>query len=194
MCDPWDRPPIPPSGDPHEDITYRAVGRFLSRWENIESELSHLYAIFIGKYFKPEAYDEYYDKSKTFGMRMNTLKKAASKFFVQRPSQIDEGDFSNLVDRVSGFGDRRHEIAHGIVRPYQYYAPLTEWSDPYNDDPNPTCLAPPHYQRSWFGELQLPKYVYVSTQIDKMTNKLSDLLTDILEFKHRLVSPELSQN
>jgi hypothetical protein len=82
MSNPWDRPPIPPRGDYSEDITYRSVGRFISSWESIEVELSHLYAIFVGKYFKPEAYDEYHDQSKTLKQRLRTLEEAARLYFV----------------------------------------------------------------------------------------------------------------
>ena len=112
MSNPWDRPPVPPRGDPDETLTYAAVGRFLTQWEMIESELSHLYAIFTGAYFEPEAYDQYYDKSKTLAMRLKTCEDAARRFFTGRPSQSDEGDLSELIKRVSGFSERRHEIAH----------------------------------------------------------------------------------
>ena len=185
---PWDRPPIPPHGDPHESITYAAIGAFLTQWEMLESELSHLYAIFIGKYFEPEAYDQYYDKSKTFAMRLKSCENAAFIFFTKRPSQADEGDFSELMKRVAGFSERRHEIAHGVVRPYLFYARLTEWSDPMNRDITPTCIAPPHYQRNWFTATHLPKYVYGAPQIDRMTKHLKDLLFDLLKFKHRFAS------
>jgi hypothetical protein len=189
MSNPWDRPPIPPRGDYSEDITYRSVGRFISSWESIEVELSHWYAIFVGKYFKPEAYDEYHDQSKTLKQRLRTLEEAARLYFVKCPNQINERDFEVLIEKVRGFSERRHEIAHGIVRPYHFFAPLTEWSDPYDKDTTRTCLVPPHYQRDWFNDLQIPLYVYTSRQIDSLSDKLIELLKEVNLFKHRFVSP-----
>jgi hypothetical protein len=189
MSNPWDRPPIAGRGDPHEYITYRSVGGFISQWENIEVELSHLYAIFIGKYFKAEAYDEYHDQSKTLKQRLSTLEEAARLYFVKHPDQSNEHDFEVLIEKVRGFSERRHEIAHGIVRPYHLFAFMTEWSDPYDKDTTRTCLVPPHYQRDWFGDLHLPLYVYTSIQIDSLSDKLIELLKEINLFKHRFVSP-----
>jgi len=189
MSNPWDRPPIPPFGDRFEEMTYTAVGRFITQWENIEIELSHLYAIFIGKYFKPEAYDQYYDKSKTLNMRLKTLEDAAKNYFIKHPNQVNESDFSDLAIRVKGFSERRHEIAHGVVRPYHRYAFMTEWSDPYDKDTSRTCLVPPHYQRDWIGDMQLPVYVYASPEIDALSQKLIVLLREIIFFKSRFVSP-----
>lgn len=188
MPNPWDRPPIPPRGDYHEDITYTSVGRFITQWENIEIELSHLYAIFVGKYFKPEAYDEYYDRSKTLNQRLRTLEEVAQNYFIKHPDQVNEYDFAALVEKVKGFSERRHEIAHGIVRPYHHYAFMTEWSDPYDKDTTRTCLVPPHYQRDWIDDLQLPVYVYTSVQINSLTEKLIELLKELNLFKHRFVS------
>jgi hypothetical protein len=188
MSNPWYRPPIPPCADYHEDITYASVGRFITRWENIEVELSHLYAIFVGKYFKPEAYDEYHDQSKTLRQRLTTLEEAARRYFVKYPDQDNERDFTLLMEEVRGFSERRHEIAHGIVRPYHLFAFMTEWSDPYDEDRTRSCLVPPHYQRDWIDELQLPVYVYTSVQINSLSDKLTELLKKVNLFKHRFVS------
>jgi hypothetical protein len=188
MPDPWDRPPIAPVGDASADITYTAVGRFLSQWEGLEIELSDLYAIFIGKYEKREAYEEYYNKSRTLSSRIKLLNESAYSFFIIHPSQTDEGDFSNLTARILGFSDRRHEIAHGIVRPYVAYAWLTEWSNPTDRDTTKTCLVPPYYQRNWHTEqFGLPKYVYIAIQIDRLTAKVADLVRDLSSFKGRFI-------
>jgi hypothetical protein len=187
MPNPWDRPSIPPSGDVHEDITFRAVGRFLSQWEEVETELSHLYANFVGKPHLREAYEEYYDKSKTSVMRIKTLEESASRFFTTRPSQDDEGQFSNITKHVYGFAERRHEIAHGTVRKYRAYAWLTEWSDPYEMETDSTCLVPPYYQRNWFGgPFKLPVYVYVASQIDQLTHRIGNLRGLVVAFRNRL--------
>lgn len=187
MSDPWDRPPIPPRGDDFADITYAAVGGFLSQWEKVEIELSDLYAIFTSRPNTREAYEDYYNEARSLASRIALLDDSAERFFVKCPSQVTEGEFANLKARVSGFSERRHEIAHGVVRPYFEYAVLTEWSDPLDQDQTRTCLAPPYYQRNWFDKtLDLPKYVYVGSQIDRITVRLADLAHDVAALKERV--------
>ena len=62
MSKPWDRPPLPIRGDDDQDTTHAAVGSVLTNWENIEGELSHIFALYIGKMWTNEAYDQYYEK------------------------------------------------------------------------------------------------------------------------------------
>jgi hypothetical protein len=73
MPEPWDRPPPPTQADEDLQVLYAAVGAALSNWEEIESELSHIYALMIGKMWKNEAYDQYYDKGHTCQRRITTL-------------------------------------------------------------------------------------------------------------------------
>ena len=60
MPNPWDRPTLPTRGDDNADMTYAAAGYVLTQRENIEGELSHIFALFIGKMWTNEAYDQYY--------------------------------------------------------------------------------------------------------------------------------------
>src|ERR1700693_5481622 len=47
---------------------------------------------------------------------------------------------------IEKFADRRHEVAHGIVRPIQWYqSAIAAESVPFQ-----FCLVPPHYNRNWF--------------------------------------------
>jgi hypothetical protein len=47
MPQPWDVPPSPATGDPHEDAISLAVGRALTAWEFVEEQLAELFAIFV---------------------------------------------------------------------------------------------------------------------------------------------------
>jgi hypothetical protein len=121
MTNPWDRQPFPSKGDDNQDILYAAVGRVISQWENVELGLSHLYAIFIGQPFTVGIYAQYYEPSKTFMTRLAAVERQSERFFQKAPNQAIEGEFSDLVKRVNGFSERRHEVAHGFVRPIQWY-------------------------------------------------------------------------
>ena len=61
---------MPIRGDESQDITYE-VGNVLTHWENIEGELSHIFALFVGKMWTNQAYDEYYAK----GRRLRAVSK-----------------------------------------------------------------------------------------------------------------------
>jgi hypothetical protein len=190
MANPWDRPPFPNSGDDDQNLTYAAVGRFTSEWEMLESELSHLFAHFIGKYGTNEAYDDYYDKSKTGARRLQTLEEAAEKYFCANPNQADEGDFSELIKKVSGFAERRHEIAHGILRPYHYLKLTMFEVNRERVSQFQHCIAPPHYQRNWLDqERRWPIYTYTSVEINGLWEALRALLHELIFFKHRIFPP-----
>ena len=141
----WDRPPLPTSGDDKEDATYAAVGRVLSQWENIEGELSHIFALCIGKMWTNEAYDQYYAEGKTTKSRLCTVEETARQYFISSPNQEAEGCLRRLIEGARGFADRRHEVAHGIVRPINWYWSLLKPTHFEPDTSNPVCLVPPHY-------------------------------------------------
>jgi hypothetical protein len=184
MTNPWDRPPLPTKGDEKEDVTYAAVGRALSHWENIEVELSHLFALYINKMWTNEGYDRYYQDGKTTRGRLDALRIAAENYFVGRPNQEAEGSFSRLMEAATGFADRRHEVAHGIVRPINWYWPILRPNHFAPDAAFQFCLVPPHYQRGWITD-GAPNYIYTSDELDTLTLRLFSFLHDLMDFRFR---------
>ena len=183
---PWDRPGPPIQADADVQELYAAVGYALSHWEDIESELSHWYALFIGKMWQHEAYDEYYDKGKTSQRRINTLEVAGEKYFETCPSQSVEAEFGTVVRATSAFADRRHELAHGIVRPVQWYwSWVSATMKPPAGHDYEYCLVPPHYQRSWYDpEKWNPEFVYTSKEVYEIDRAFVDHLHILLHFRH----------
>ena len=94
---PWTRPGPPIQADEDIEILYASIGQSLSHWEDIESELSHEYALCIGKMWQHEAYDEYFAKGRSGQARINTLENAAAQFFISRPNQEVEAKFQILM-------------------------------------------------------------------------------------------------
>lgn len=166
MPNPWDRPPLPKHGDADQDITYAAVGRVLTNWEYIEGELSHIFALFKHRLWTAEAYDEYYDKGKTTRARLKTVELVAADFFMRAPNQEVEGNFNQLIKAAVGFADRRHEVAHGIVRAVEWFGHFLPDIKHRDDGRFSFCLVPPHYQRSWFNSAGMPEYVYTSAELN----------------------------
>jgi len=186
MTEPWDRPPYPSQGDTAEDITFAGVGRVISQWESIESELSHLYALFTGTQFKYESYEASYATGKTTQGRLQTAEKAADKFFQRKPHQKFEGEFCRLIKIISGFSERRHDVAHGIVQPFQWYLTIVPKHNLKFDTPFQFCVVPPHYQVKSITTKNLPKYIYTSVELMELEKKLYNLLVELILFKSNL--------
>lgn len=171
MTNPWDIPPFPASGDHPASLTYEAVGRALSAWEEIEVSLSHLYGLFSGKNPRTiETYTEYGGET-NFAQRSDKLSATALRYFVRRPHQELEAEFDGLIREIRCFSARRNDIAHGIVRAVR----VRPSSDP---PPKPIpgalltirtqyefCLAPPTYTDRKFDADHTPLYLLTSVEI-----------------------------
>jgi len=186
MSAPWDRPPPPTQADADVEVLYAAIGCSLSHWEDIESELSHWYALCIGKMWQHVAYNEYYDRGRTCQGRITTVANAAEEYFVKNPNQEAEGNLDCLVEATRGFAARRHELAHGIVRPIRWYWPFVEATmKPPVGMRDEYCLVPPHYQRSWYNQEKWnPEFVYTSKEVYAIDCALVDHLHLLLHFRH----------
>lgn len=155
--------------DPDINRLFAAVGHCLTTWESLESELSHLYSIFIGKPRQIDALQAYGRDSRIFESRMQSLEMAADDFFVRKPDQSIEGEFTSLLARCRVLAKARHQIAHGIVRAVPVY-----------DEPDKDgwvvpsvgfCLWP-----QWYAFVNLTKhtgksYMYNSAQIDHLRHR-----------------------
>ena len=186
MPEPWDRPAPPTHADEDLQVLYASVGAALSQWEAIESELSHLYALLIGKMWKSVAYDQYYAEGHTCQRRITTLAKSGELYFQKNPNQNIEGEFSKLIRASKGFADRRHELAHGLARPIQWFWPIVAATmKPPAGPAYEYCLVPPHYQRDWFDPKNWnPEYIYTSNEIYRIERGFVDFLHQILNFRH----------
>src|SRR5665213_3539095 len=114
MSKPWDIPAFAGRGDKTPNLTYEAVGRALSAWEDLEVSLSYLFGIFSDK--PPlllETYAEY-GKPTIFVLRADALEKSAERYFVGQPNQHRESAFSDLVCDIRHFSSRRNDIEHGV--------------------------------------------------------------------------------
>lgn len=186
MSCPWERPAAPTQPDADIQILYASVGQALTHWEQIESELSIWFALFIDKMWQHEAYDQYYEEGRTCRRRINTVEKAGEQFFIKKPDQRAESDFSTLIRATRGFADRRHELAHGIVRPVQWF---WTWVSATMKPPEGVdyeyCLVPPHYQRSWFDAKEWrPDFVYTSKEIYEIDRNFVEHLHLLLHYRN----------
>ena len=178
MADPWDVPPFPVEGDDIDDTTYAAVGRVLSRWEELEVCLTHLHAAFLGRPHDPEAHRAY-GQGTIFRTRFDTLKQAAERFFIFKPNQEREAKFDELADKALRFSDRRNEVAHGVVRPIHWYK-SAEKGDRTSVQ---FILVPPHYNVRKFGLDYRPSFAYTSATLLPLERHLFEFTGGLIQYR-----------
>lgn len=153
---------LSPDDDPNH--TFAAVGRAVSEWEMVEIYLSILYSIFTKRPRLIGALSEYGRDGRVFVDRLKLLEDAAARYFQATPNQEHEGKFCEIIREVRRLSPYRHQIAHGVVRPFMtfgedktpegWYAPVTKFA-----------LVPP-----WYAVLRLTNvdgryYIYASKEI-----------------------------
>jgi hypothetical protein len=183
MVEPWHRPPIPTVGDASINDTYIGVGRVLSKWEEIELELSHLHSCFLGQPYTVQAIRTY-GAGRIFNERIALVRRAADAYFVQVCDQSIEGDFDQLQHRCIGFSARRNDIAHGIVNAMNTVDKVnlaTGMVDIYGSE---WAVFPPYYdpKRHREDDLGMVEFGYTVDDMMQLIRHLNDLHTDLRAF------------
>lgn len=180
---PWDIPPSD-TGDPIPDPIYTSVGKALSAWEELEVEISCLFAVLIGlRRRSPEAYAAY-AAGVGFSGRSTIVEKASEPFFIKHPNQTDEGDFTSMLIRLRGYSLRRNDIAHGVVRLLSRISIAlgtggTRITSSY-------FLVPANYMRKRFLASETPRYHYSSNMIDSFQATFKNLNESVAKLIDRL--------
>ena len=182
MSNPWDPPHLPKDGDPDIELTYAGVGNVMSQWEGVEVTLSHLYSHFVGKEYQAEAMHEY-GKPQTFRERLKILNQTANRYFCD---QVQEADFDRLTNELIGYSNRRNDIAHGIVRPCEWYQPGSDFVETYT-----WWLVPAHYKPKKTDLVALPSYAYNRHLMDDIGQKILSLNHRLLKFQSNLFPPRI---
>jgi hypothetical protein len=181
MSNPWDRQPLPSAGNADPNDIYNGVGRVLSQWEIVELQLGYLYSAFVLKHQDWEALLEY-GRGSSSKDRFSVLSKAAKQFFIVHSDQTIEGELECLLRRTNSFKDRRHDVAHAIVRDETW----AQWvvQDPRSETRTPKgyFLLPTHYKRNRYDEIMLPTYAYNSVNLAELEYQLAQLSTEIMGF------------
>lgn len=185
MTDPWDVPPLPDRGNEDADSIYMMVGKCLSQWEEVELELSRLYALYLGRGVSLSAMLEY-GEPRIFDQRLQNLKRAAENFFTRSPNQAIEGEFDRLAERSRRFADRRNDIAHSIVRPLQWFRPRPPILDPLVGEPSEYALVPPYYTSRKFDPNNLPKYAYIAEMLTEFFLHFHELSAELASLHERV--------
>jgi hypothetical protein len=174
---PWDIPPFPEQGDPSADLTFAAVGRAMTEWEELELYLARLYAKFRGiPPINAIAIPEYRDAA-NFHTRAKEIGNAATKYFVSHPNQEREGEFKQVLDDIRQLASRRNDIAHGVVKQWWNYKETFSQAV----DRDEYMLVPSTYSDKKFGNDREPKYLFRSIEIQQFADQFRRYRLERLE-------------
>ena len=183
MPNPWDIPPFPIRGDDNQDTTFAGVGRVLTQWEMIEVELAQIYGWLDMRPDQIEALHRY-GEPQSFRERKKGLQAVADLYFRRNPHQTAEGEFCTLITKVYNFSARRNDVAHSIVRPFQWIL------SPKLEGPLQFCAVPPHYTGKKFDPQNMPLFIYTSVELVALSKALFYVAQEAAKFKWKLILGE----
>ena len=165
MNNPWDVQAPAGHGDQQEETLYAAVGRALSRWEELEEDLADLFAGFVGA--KQRVHDSNnpacraYGSIPNFSTRADMLNAAADAFFANIDRPALKANYKEVIKQCRGFAARRNEIAHGTRSLNSSLGNL---------------LVPAYYNSRKYAGDDNPAYSYSSKEINYYAGMFAELI------------------
>lgn len=186
MINPWDVRPQSDMGDRDSEVLFAAIGQALTEWENVESSLAELFAVFVsarGKstFWKPAILA--YGTIISFKSRCDMLRAAGEAYFSTRKHfQGKARNFKELVDRAGNYAARRNEIAHGQVSAVTLFYPRKP------PRPGGYHLFPSIFNPKKFKKGTGTTYSYISSDIYHYRPEFTKLHLRIEGFRRELIS------
>jgi hypothetical protein len=163
MSEPWGIPPFPQHGDPSPEITWAAVGRALSDWEErVELHFARLYARILSIPPAEAIFRPAYKDAPNFSDRASIIERAAEHDSILRPDQDQESMFKNAMSLARNLAKRRNDIAHGVVR----FHWQIDKSSLEAVEINEYMLTPATYRAKMFDAATRPAYLFSSIEIN----------------------------
>jgi len=175
--DPWEIPAE--SGDTGQISIFTSVGRALSFWETYEGQLSVLFTRFITLNRDSLAARRAFSAVRTHEGRIQMLQAAAEAYFTYFPDDNLKIAFNSLIGRGMNLVKLRNNIAHGVVAPYPNNATETPKDNGFVLMPSYANMKDRHIN-------ELPKFFYVSSQIDQITMEFNLLLIPLSIIIHTI--------
>jgi hypothetical protein len=161
-------------GDETEDTLYAAVGRALSRWEELEEDLADLFTCFMGS--EEVVHDPRHPACRVYGSvpgfttRADMLEAAAGAFFEKYNHPEIRRRCEEAIKQCRKLSARRNDIAHGS----RFYHPDRGY-----------YLVPGYYNSRKNAPDGDPVYEYSSEHILEYANQFA-ALTQVIRQLHSL--------
>jgi hypothetical protein len=161
------------------DVTWMAIGKALTAWEEMEEGFGRIYCAFKGT-SNMGMLKKYADEANIFKDRMDLIERSAEAYFTRKPDQNLEGEIAKMVKRARLMSKTRHRIAHGVVYPMVMNDRLPLRGTSF-------ALHP-----TWYALERLSKpdnfYVWGSKEIAKETDKFIVLSRWTRDYAARLLA------
>lgn len=175
----WEELPVEPQGSPSEEEIFLAVGRALSRWEELETNLFLLYGELHGLHGGPAAMfgQVAFGNSRSSGERSSML-LVISELLLGKNHQLHR-DIKAAIGTMRELSHRRDDIAHGMASEIShggegqflcrgwYLLPAGYYTRRRNISSEPRHYSSLEEVRAAFSEEY--KYVFTAKQIDIYT-------------------------
>jgi hypothetical protein len=178
----WDPPPFPEHGDREDNELFESIGRALTTWEDLESNLAHLYAALSEKspYDQPAIYE--YGALPNVPSRVSGLARLGRDYFIKYPNQALEGELCWITSNFNRWSQRRNDVAHGVVRlidivkdiagapsEKSFLGASLEW-----------CLVPPHFKEEKHFTPTTPARILTSIEINRFARAFGGILHRVM--------------
>jgi hypothetical protein len=174
----WSRPKLPTTGNQTKEQIWTAVGAALTAWGEYESELGHLFSIFMAGDFPSPQARRAFGAIKGFEARSQILREAYEAFQAYHGRHIKEPkEFYELWKQANEAVKLRNDVAHGIVLPLSTKgAPVT----------NGYCLMPPYHDAKRDIN-DVPKFAYTAEMIGEFTTGFHNLIEAPHKFRNSII-------
>jgi hypothetical protein len=171
----WAIPAAATAGDPDDITLYAEIGKALSSWEMLEGFLGELFAVLIMPKARSLAASRAYGAIGTFRARMDMLAQAAEAHFSIRQDPSAEADFNAQRKIWLKASPRRNDIAHGVVRPFDFSSRTHSWA-----------LYPSYYTSSRRALDGSPAYVMTAKDVARFGDQFSNLCAPLIVLTERI--------
>ncbi|MFN0191597.1 MAG: hypothetical protein ACKVP5_06420 [Aestuariivirga sp.] len=186
MSNPWELNSSLIIADEDPRDTYAAVGHSLSEWEGVEIGLCRIFSFFVGD---PDGEAmRTYGEPRIFRERFGKLLQAADQFFISHNNQELEGTLHQLEGEITGYADRRNEIAHGIVMPINAFSFASQIIPKMKPRTNYWALMPSYYQVRKHNQDGFPEFIYGASSMVTIADGMTKLYGKISEYREKLRS------
>jgi hypothetical protein len=158
------------------------VGAALTAWGTYETELGRLFARFMAGEYPSPAADMAFGAMRAFEGRLQVLRSSGQAFFDYRPhDKEDRKILDEILKMGQRFCERRNEIAHGVVLPYQ----------PINvsicDEAQGFCLFPSHYDSHRRDTSYKPSFCYSSAELNAYSCEFRKLADPVHALANKII-------
>ncbi len=185
---PWDRRSVQPEGDETPDALFTAVGRAMTEFGLFEANLGVLFGFLMQQGSDVEMAVRSFGSVRTFEGRIQMLKTVSEAFSYRRSIKFYDEIKTLANNPWKHFGERRNEIAHGIV---VAFGPAIDKSGKFIGRHYLIPAAMDAQKRPLEGP---PNYCYVASDVEYYASEFRILVAPVIGLIKKVAEYKLKEN